>query len=263
MDNISLAKQGATAILTIDRPKALNALNAATLREMDDAISLVATDAEVRALIITGAGEKAFVAGADISEMSNASSAAGLGIARMGHRVFSRIEALPIPSIAAVNGFALGGGCELALACDLIYASETASFGLPEVGLGIIPGFGGTQRLPRRIGVSRAKEMIFTGERVTAASAAAYGLVLAVLPSNALLAHCLKVAEAIGKRAPLAIAQAKSVMRQGANTSLEVGNELELQAFAVLFGTSDAREGIAAFLEKRPAKFAAGPATAS
>ncbi|HSP77830.1 MAG TPA: enoyl-CoA hydratase-related protein, partial [Myxococcaceae bacterium] len=171
------------------------------------------------------------------------------------HRTFRLLEQLPIPPIAAVNGFALGGGCELALACDLIYASEKAKLGLPEVGLGVIPGFGGTQRLTRLVGKMRAKELIFTGERVDAAKAREIGLVLEVLPADQLLAHCKGVAEKILKNGPLAVSQAKRVIEFGADQELHAANELERQGFAVLFGSEDQKEGMKAFLEKRPASF--------
>jgi len=189
-DNIRLDIQGGVATLTIERPKALNALNRSTLSELDAALRELAQNEEVRALIITGAGEKAFVAGADISEMAALTTAQARRFAALGHRVMHMIEALSVPSIAAVNGYALGGGCELAMACDLIYASERARFGQPEVGLGVIPGFGGTQRLARLVGRARAMELIFTAEPVDAAKAKEIGLVLEVLPPDKLLEHC-------------------------------------------------------------------------
>jgi enoyl-CoA hydratase len=252
-ENIRLEKEGAIATLFVDRPKALNALNSKTLQEMEAALHTIGTD--VRVLIITGGGEKAFVAGADIAEMAALSEPQAQEFGALGHRVFAMLEALPIPTIAAVNGFALGGGCELALACDFIYASEKAKLGLPEVGLGVIPGFGGTQRLTRAVGRARAKELIFTGERIDAAKAKELGLVLEVLPAEGLMPHCRDVAAKMLKNGPLAIAKAKRVIEAGADQDLRAANELERQAFGELFGSADQREGMKAFLEKRPAAF--------
>ena len=255
MDFVRLAIEGAVALVTLDRPRALNALNTASLLELEQALRTVAQEPAVRALIVTGAGEKAFVAGADIAEMAGYGAAQGLAFAQLGHRVLAALEGLAVPTIAAVNGFALGGGCELALACDLIYASTNARLGLPEVSLGVIPGFGGTQRLTRLVGRARAKELIFTGEPVDAAKARELGLVLEVVPQAELLDHCRKVAAKIATRGPVAVAQAKRAIDQGADLSLGAGNELERQAFGVLFGTADQKEGMAAFLGKRPPAF--------
>lgn len=253
-DNIRLEKQGAIATLTIDRPKALNALNTQTFLEMEAALLSLGTD--TRVLIVTGGGEKAFVAGADIAEMATISADKAREFSALGQRVMGLLEQRPFPSIAAVNGFALGGGCELAMACDLIYASEKAKIGVPESTLGVIPGFGGTQRLTRLVGKMRAKELIFTGSHVTAAQAKEYGLVLDVLPPEKLMEHCLAVANKLLKNGPLALAQAKRVVEFGADQDLRSANELESQGFGVLFGTEDQREGMKAFLEKRPAAFA-------
>lgn len=255
MEFVRLEQEGAVAVLTIDRPKALNALNQQVLKELEAAIAQVAREPAVRALILTGGGEKAFVAGADIAEMQAYTPAQALMFAQLGHRVLAALEALHVPTIAAVNGFALGGGCELALACDLIYASEKAKLGLPEVTLAVIPGFGGTQRLTRLVGKARAKELIFTGDFVDAAKAKELGLVLEVLPPAELLAHCRKVAATIAKRGPVAVSQAKRVVEHGADLPLKDACELERQAFALLFGTSDQREGMKAFVEKRAADF--------
>jgi enoyl-CoA hydratase len=255
MEFVRLDIDGAVAVLTIDRPKALNALNRQVLEEMDEAIARVSHDAALRALIVTGGGEKAFVAGADIGEMQSYTTAQALMFAQLGHRVLGALEALHVPTIAAVNGFALGGGCELALSCDLVYASEKAKLGLPEVTLAVIPGFGGTQRLTRLLGKARAKELIFTGEMIDAAKAKEIGLVLDVLPPAELLPHCKKIAATIAKRGPLAVAQAKRVIEHGADLPLKDACELERQAFALLFGTADQREGMKAFFEKRPAEF--------
>ncbi|MEW6430459.1 MAG: enoyl-CoA hydratase-related protein [Myxococcota bacterium] len=255
MEFVRLEVEGAVAVLTIDRPKALNALNQRVLKELDEAIATVAHDTSLRALIVTGGGEKAFVAGADIGEMAQYTTAQALMFAQLGHRVLGALEALHIPTIAAVNGYALGGGCELALSCDLIYASEKAKLGLPEVTLAVIPGFGGTQRLTRLVGKARAKELIFTGDMIDAAKAKEIGLVLEVLPPAELLAHCKKVAATIARRGPVAVAQAKRVIEHGADLPLKDACELERQAFALLFGTTDQREGMKAFVEKRPADF--------
>jgi enoyl-CoA hydratase len=254
-ENVRLDIDGAQAILKIDRPKALNALNAATLCELEAALREVAQSEQLRALIITGAGEKAFAAGADIAEMANFTTAQARQFAGLGHRVFHFIEALSIPTIAAVNGFALGGGCELALCCDLIYASERARFGQPEVGLGVIPGFGGTQRLARLVGRARAMELIFTGDPIDAAKAKEIGLVLEVTAADKLIEHCRAVAAKIAGKGPIAVAQAKRAIHFGVDGDLRSANELERQAFAMLFGTEDQREGMKAFLEKRPPVF--------
>lgn len=254
-ENLKLEIDGPIALLTLDRQKALNALNSQTLRELEDALSELGRNHAVRALIVTGAGEKAFVAGADIQELATLSTAQALFFSQLGHRVMAMLEALPFPTIAAVNGFALGGGCELAMACDLIYLSEKARLGLPEVTLAVIPGFGGTQRLTRLVGRARAKELIFTGEMIDAAKAVQVGLALDVLPADKLLAHCKEVARKIASRGPIAISQAKRVVEHGADLPLKDANELERQAFALLFGTADQREGMKAFAEKRAAVF--------
>ncbi|MDQ3263051.1 MAG: enoyl-CoA hydratase-related protein [Myxococcota bacterium] len=254
-ENIRLEFEDSLAILTIDRPKALNAFNTKALQETELALRFLAHNSQLRALIVTGAGEKAFVAGADITEMAELTPNEAREFAGVGHRVFQLMESLSIPTIAAVNGFALGGGCELALCCDLIYASEKAKFGLPEVGLGVIPGFGGTQRLTRLVGRVRAKELIFTGEIIDAAKAKDIGLVLDVFPPDRLLPHCREMAAKMMKKAPLAIAQAKRVIEFGADSDLRAANELERQGFSMLFGSQDQREGMKAFLEKRTPVF--------
>jgi enoyl-CoA hydratase len=252
------AGEDGVAVLTVNRPKQMNALDLRTLEEMEGLLATLAAGSTARALVVTGAGDKAFVAGADIAAMSRLGPVEARAFAELGHRVLARLEALPVPTIAAVNGWALGGGCELALACDLVYASEKARFGQPEVALGIIPGFGGTQRLARRIGIGRALEMILTGDPVDAAKAKEIGLALEVLPPEGLLEHARAQARKIASRGPLAVAQAKRAIQAGQDADLGVGNELERQAFAALFGTEDAREGMKAFLEKRPAAFRGG-----
>jgi len=254
-ETIRLELEGPLAILTVDRPKALNALNTLALQEMEAALSSLASSADTRALIVTGGGEKAFVAGADIAEMAKLTPVEAHQFSGLGHRVFLLVESLAIPTIAAVNGFALGGGCELALCCDLIYASEKAKFGQPEVGLGVIPGFGGTQRLTRLLGRARAKELIFSGETIDAQKAREVGLCLEVLPPDKLLEHCRGVASKLARKGPLAIAQAKRAIDHGADVDLRAGCELERQAFSLLFGSEDQREGMAAFLEKRQPVF--------
>lgn len=252
---VKLEFEGPIALITIDRPKALNALNLQVLNELDGAISQIVAHVDARVVILTGGGEKAFVAGADIAEMANYTPLQGLAFSTKGHQVFARLEALPIPTIAAVNGFALGGGLELALACDLLYASEKAKLGLPEVSLAVIPGFGGTQRLTRLLGRNRAKELIFTGDPVDAAKAKEIGLALEVLAPEALLPRCKEIAHKIASRGPVALSQAKRVIEAGADLPLEDANEIERQAFGLLFGTDDLKEGMHAFLEKRKAAF--------
>jgi enoyl-CoA hydratase len=254
-ENIRLEFEDALAILTIDRPKALNAFTTKALQEVELALRFLAHNSQLRALIVTGGGEKAFVAGADIAEMVDFTPTQAREFAGVGHRVFHIMESLSIPTIAAVNGFALGGGCELALCCDLIYASEKAKFGLPEVGLGVIPGFGGTQRLTRLVGRVRAKEMIFTGDIIDAAKAKEIGLVLDVFAPDKLMEHCRMMAGKMMKKGPLAIAQAKRVIEFGADSDLRSANELERQGFSMLFGSEDQREGMKAFLEKRTPNF--------
>ena len=206
-------------------------------------------------MLVTGAGEKAFVAGADIAEMQDLTPPQAQAFAEMGGALGSSIETSAHAWIAAVNGFALGGGCELALACDFIYASETAKFGQPEVKLGVIPGFGGTQRLARRVGIGRARELCYTGDLIAADEAARIGLVNAVAPYAELMGKVRAVAEKIAQKGPLAVAQCKRVMLRGADVPLPVAAELEAQAFASLFGSADQREGMAAFLAKRKAAF--------
>ena len=243
------------ATVTVNRPKQLNALDRATLEELGQAIAAAGADGAVQALILTGAGEKAFVAGADIAAMSKMSPEEARAFAALGHRTVSALEALAKPTIAAVNGFALGGGCELAMGCDLIYASEKARFGQPEVNLGLVPGFGGTQRLTRRVGLMRAKELIFSGDVYDAASAKAMGLALEVLAPEKLLEHARAKARTIASRGPAAVAACKRLLQQGADLPLPAALDLERTAFAGLFGTAETREGLAAFLEKRPARF--------
>jgi len=242
-------------LLTVNRPKALNALNAATLDEIASAVATVAADESARVLLVTGAGEKAFVAGADIAEMQDATIEQGRAFSEKGMYVMHALEALPVPVIALVNGFALGGGCELALACDWILASDAAAFGQPEVNLGIPPGFGGTQRLPRRIGPARALEILATARQVKAPEAAAIGLVNHVYPASELRAKGFELARLIATKGPVAVRLVKEAVRRGGNLDLFTACALETDLFAQAFGTQDRKEGMTAFLEKRPARF--------
>ncbi len=242
-------------LLTVNRPKALNALNAATLDEIAAAIAKVAADDKARVLLVTGAGEKAFVAGADIAEMQNAAIEQAREISERGMQVMFALEALPIPVIALVNGYALGGGCELALACDWILAAENAVFGQPEVNLGIPPGFGGTQRLPRRIGPARALELLTTARQVKAAEALAIGLANHVYPASELKTKGLEAARTIVAKGPAAVRLVKQAVQRGGQLDLYTACALETDLFAQAFGTQDRKEGMNAFLEKRPATF--------
>jgi enoyl-CoA hydratase len=252
---VTLTHDGPISTLTIQRPTVLNAINLEVLVGLKRAADEVRARPEARALIITGAGEKAFVAGADIAAMRGMSPQEARAFAAKGHAAMDAIADLPLPVIAAVNGFALGGGCELALACDFIYASDRARFGLPEVNLGLLPGFGGTQRLGRRVPVGVARELVFTGVIIDAGEALRIGLVNKVFPLEQLLAEARKTAALIATKAPLGVAQAKRVIAEGLDNVLRDGNELEQEAFMRLFESEDSREGIGAFVEKRPAKF--------
>lgn len=252
--NVLLDVQGHVAIVTIDRPEALNALNPKVLREIGDAFEQVANRKEIRAAILTGTG-KSFVAGADIKAMANQNAVESLGMTSLGQRVVRQIELMSKPVIAAVNGYAFGGGCEIALACDMLLAAESASFALPEVGLGIHPGFGGTQRLPRLIGPARAKELIFTGDRITAQQAEKIGLVNKVVKDADLLPEALRIAHKIAEMAPLAIGLAKDAVNRGLETDIESGLALETHSVTLTFATEDQKEGMKAFLEKRKANF--------
>jgi enoyl-CoA hydratase len=252
--NILWSVEDGVGILTFNRPKVLNALSKRTFADCWQVLDEIDREPEgVKALVLTGAGDKAFVAGADIAEMAAMTPLAARRFSEGAHAMLERLERLPIVTIAAVNGFALGGGCEIAMGCDLVYASENARFGQPEVNLGLVPGFGGSQRLTRRVGIMRAKEMVFTGDHYDAQRAKDCGLVLEVLPPAELLPFVRKVARKIASKSPVAIAQAKRIIEAGANAPLSIANELERQAFAGLFATADAQEGMKAFVEKRPA----------
>jgi enoyl-CoA hydratase len=241
--------------ITVQRPDALNALNLQVVTELGELLSQVEKSKTLRCLILTGQGEKAFVAGADIKEIDQLSLADAKTFAQRGQQTFSRIEELHVPVIAAVNGFALGGGLELALACDFIVAAETAKFGLPECTLGIMPGFGGTVRLPRRVGVARAKEISMTGTFISAAEALAMGLVNKVAPAAQLLEASMQLAQTISSRAPRAIAAIKKSVHEGQSLTVDKALELEAQLFADLFKTTDQKEGTRAFIEKRKPVF--------
>jgi enoyl-CoA hydratase len=252
---VLLARDGGIVTLTLHRPEKLNALNAELVGELLATLHELEKDPDVRVAILTGAGDKAFAAGADIAAMSEMTVANAKTFSNLGHRVGALMESAHFPVIAAVNGFALGGGCELALACDFIYASDRAKFGQPEVNLGVIPGFGGTQRLARRVGIARARELVMTGDIIDAEAALRIGIVNSVVPHDGLLAKVREVASKIATKGPLAVAQCKRVLERGLDVPLPIANELEAQAFASLFGSRDQREGMKAFLEKRKATF--------
>lgn len=255
MSTVLVEKTEHVATLIINRPEKLNALNKDVLRDLSHALHELATDTSIRCAIMTGAGDKAFVAGADIGAMAELTADEARHFATMGQRILGHIEQSHFPVIAAVNGFALGGGCELALACDFIYASDKAKLGQPEVNLGVIPGFGGTQRLARRVGIGRARELCYTADVLGAEEALRIGLVNAVVPHAELMTKVREVAAKIASKGPLAVAQAKRALLRGADVPLPVACELEAQAFGALFGSADQREGMAAFLGKRTAAF--------
>jgi len=254
-ENLTIAAQGRIARVTVNRPEKLNALNEKTVRELHAAFSGIKDDAAVGVVILTGSGEKAFVAGADIKELAAMTPLGGEASSRLGQAALAEIEHLGKPVIAAINGFALGGGLELALACHMRFASENAKLGLPEVGLGIIPGYGGTQRLPRLIGLGRALELITTGRMIDAAEAYRLGLVNAVVPQADLMGHCEKVASEILGKGPIAVRCAMDAAIQGLETDLEHGLRQESTYFGLLSATADMRDGLTAFLEKRKPNF--------
>lgn len=250
MNFITYEQDGFVGVITINRPKALNALNSDVLKELDaclDSIDLEAT----RALILTGAGEKSFVAGADIGEMSTLTKAEGEAFGKIGNDVFRKLETFPIPVIAAVNGFALGGGCEISMSCDIRICSENAIFGQPEVGLGITPGFGGTQRLARVVGVGKAKEMIYAATNIKAEEAYRIGLVNAVYPLEELMPAAKKLAGKIAKNAPIAVRACKKAINEGLDAVMDEAIVIEEKLFGSCFETEDQKEGMKAFLEKR------------
>ena len=251
---IRYEKKDNIALVTIDRPEALNALNSTVIAELEQVVTALENDSTIRAMILTGEG-RSFVAGADIGEQYPLDLDGGRRWGQRGSALFRRMERLEFPTIAAVNGFALGGGCELAMSCDIILASEKAKFGQPEVGLGITPGFSGTQRLPRRVGVAKAKELIFSGRMVKADEAERIGLVNAVYAPEALLDGAMEMARSFAKNAPIAVKYAKACIDRGMQTDIDSGIACENELFAMCFATADQKEGMGAFLEKRTANF--------
>jgi enoyl-CoA hydratase len=254
-ENVLVECQGHCGIITINRPEVLNALNLSTLEEIRSAVRTLAEDPVVRGIILTGAGSKAFVAGADIAHLATLGPREAHAFSAAGGKTLRTIETVDTPVIAAVNGFALGGGCELALSCDVIIASTRARFGQPEVNLGVIPGFGGTQRLARLIGKNLARYMCFTGEIFDAEWAHRVQIAAEIVEPDALLPRCVEIVETIATKGPLAIAAAKRVIQMGFNLNLDTALEMESMAFSSLFATDDLKEGMSAFLDKRRAEF--------
>ena len=253
LENTKVEQDGAIVVITMNRPKALNALNDQTLGELDRIFSCIETEAEVLGVIITGEG-KGFVAGADISQMNGYGAEEGRNYANRAQTLFNKIEGLEKPVIAAVNGYALGGGCELSMSCDIRIASEKAVFGQPEVNLGLVPCFGGTQRLSRLVGTGIAKEMIFTARQIKADEAKAIGLVSEVYPAEELMDKAMELANAICANAQIAVCESKRCIRMGMQTDIHTGSAFEAEAFGVTCGTEDKNEGMGAFLEKRAEK---------
>ena len=251
---VRFEKKDNIALVTIDRPEALNALNSTVIAELEQVVTELENDGTIRAMILTGEG-RSFVAGADIGEQYPLDLDGGRRWGQRGSALFRRMEWLEFPTIAAVNGFALGGGCELAMSCDIILASEKAKFGQPEVGLGITPGFSGTQRLPRRVGIAKAKELIFSGRMVKADEAERIGLVNAVYAPEALLDGAMEMVRSFAKNAPIAVKYAKACIDRGMQTDIDSGIACESELFAMCFATADQKEGMGAFLEKRTAEF--------
>lgn len=241
MTNVLLEKKGHIAVATINRPKALNALNSQVLEDIDQLVEQVKADDEIRALVITGSGEKAFVAGADIGEMSTLTKAEGEAFGKKGNDVFRKLETLPVPTIAAVNGFALGGGCELSMSCDIRICADTAVFGQPEAGLGITPGFGGTQRLARLVGLGMAKQLIYTAKNIKADEALRIGLVNAVYPLAELMPAAEKLAETIAKNAPIAVRACKKAINDGMQVDIDRAVTIEEGLFGSCFETATRR----------------------
>ena len=254
-ENIIYQTEDRIATITFNRPKALNALNAALLDEFSQALDEIAADENIRVLVLTGAGDKSFVAGADINELATYTSLSAKNFSRNGHNIIAKLQELPIVVIAAVNGFALGGGTEIAIAADFIYASENAKFGQPEINLGLIPGFGGTQRLPRLIGMNMAKELVFTGKMISAAEAEKIGLVNKVIPHDQLIEEVIKTAKEIAFKGKTSVRAAKQSINHGINTDLATGIHIEIDGFGLCYGSADAKEGTSAFLEKRKPNF--------
>ena len=252
---VELTRHDAVAVVTVSRPEALNALDRQTNEELLDVATRLSGDRGVRAVVLTGAGETAFVAGADVAAMRDFTPDEALQFALLGHHVCATIEEAPQPWVAAVNGFALGGGCELALACDIRLAAAEAKFGQPEVGLGITPGFGGTQRLPRAVGLGWAKYLVLSGRSIRAEEALRIGLVQAVCPRAELIDKAMKLAAELAARSPWALRAAKAATQRAPDLDLDAGLQLEADLFAGCFATHDQKEGMDAFLEKRPPRF--------
>ena len=253
MSFVNCEVQGAVAVLTIDRPKALNALNPDVLADLKAAFEGIDQNT-VRCVVLTGAGDKSFVAGADIGSMSTMTKAEGEAFGKLGNDIFLMIENFPLPVIAAVNGFALGGGCELSMACDIRICSDNAMFGQPEVGLGITPGFGGTQRLPRIVGLGMAKQLLYTARNIDAAEALRIGLVNAVVPQAELMDTAVKMANTIAKNAPIAVRACKKAVNEGMQVSIDKAVEIEEKLFGDCFETHDQVEGMACFLSREKPK---------
>jgi enoyl-CoA hydratase len=254
-ENVLMEKKGATAIVSINRPKALNALNFQTVEELLHCLRELAQDEETAVVILTGSGEKSFVAGADIAHMQSLDVIEARKFGMLGHELARTLEEIPQPVIAAINGFALGGGCELAISCDMRFASINAKFGQPEVNLGVIPGFGGTQRLPRLIGKGLATELLYSGDIIDAEEALRIGLVNKVFPQEELLEKCLELAEKIASRGPLAVKLCKEAVNNGMEMELARACQYEVDLFSICFSSAEQKEGMSAFLEKRSPKF--------
>mgnify|MGYP005951262033 CR=1 FL=1 len=253
-ENILFEKKDGVAYLTLNRPDQLNALNSAVLKELDDALAAIDGDAEIRVLVVRGAGEKALAAGADITEMQSMEAEAGMAFGAFGQKVFAKIEALRQPSIAMIPGFALGGGNELAMSCDIRICSDNAVFGQPEVGLGITPGFGGTQRLARLVGMGMAKQLVYSALNIKADEAYRIGLVNAVYPQAELMENVLKLANKIAKNAPIAVRNCKKAINDGISLPIEKAVEVEEKLFGDCFETHDQKEGMACFLSREKPK---------
>lgn len=252
-DNLLWTREGEVVTVTVNRPRALNALDQQTVCELLQAVQDVRSNPEIRSLVITGSGDRAFVAGADISAMAQMEPQEGRSYSQLGHRLMYSIEELEQPVVAAVGGYCLGGGLELALACDFIIAGDKARFGQPEINLAVIPGFGGTQRLTRRVGVGRARELVYLGDPMDAKRALEVGLIDRVVPQDQLQAQSLELGRTLATKAPVALAVAKRVINSGMDMDLVSGCRMEIEAFTTTFGTQDKAEGMKAFLEKRPA----------
>ncbi|QLY79376.1 short-chain-enoyl-CoA hydratase [Clostridium intestinale] len=255
LKNVTLEKKERVAVVTINRPKALNALNSETLKDLDVVINELENDKDCYVVILTGAGEKSFVAGADISEMKDLNEAQGEEFGILGNKVFRRLENLDKPVIVAISGFALGGGCELAMACDIRIASEKAKFAQPEVGLGITPGFGGTQRLPRLVGLGKAKELIYTCDMIKADEALRIGLVNKVVPLENLMEEAFAMANKIAENAPIAVKLCKDAINRGMQVNIDEAIAIEAQDFGKCFSSEDQKEGMNAFIERRAKSF--------